>query len=236
MRVFITVDIEEDCPPFAKTCRGMEEGMPKLLGLLKETNIPATFFTTAEIADEYPDVINRVVASGHELGCHGSRHIRLDRATSEVVRQEITDAAGVLRRFYKVTSFRAPYLQFPRRHLKILADHGFRLDSSEAKHKNPFVRSYIRDGIVCVPVSTTSVVLRMPALIRNSILSCLSDPVVLFVHPWEYVNLQKERLRIDCKFRTGDIALDALRETIGFFKDRGAAFLRMEELGCRKSG
>ncbi|MBI2091739.1 MAG: polysaccharide deacetylase family protein [Deltaproteobacteria bacterium] len=236
MRVFITVDVEEDCPPFAKTCRGINEGMPKLLGLLKEANIPATFFATAEIAGKYPDAIDRLVASGHELGCHGNRHIRLDRADSEAVRHEIAEAAKTLRRFYKVTSFRAPYLQFPRRHLKILADNGFRLDSSEAKHKNPLVRPSLRDGIFCVPASTTSIVLRMPSLIRNSILSCLRDPVVLFVHPWEYVNLQKEHLRFDCKFRTGDIAFDVLRETICFFKDRGAVFLRMEELDCREFG
>ena len=49
----------------------------------------------------------------------------------------------------------------------------------------------------------------------------LSDPVVLFVHPWEFVDLTRERLRYDCRFRTGDVALRCLREVID--RSRGAA-------------
>ena len=60
--------------------------------------------------------------------------------------------------------------------------------------------------------------------------SPLRDPVVLFVHPWEFVDLTRERLRYDCRFRTGDFALRALREVIELFQRRGATFLPMREL------
>jgi hypothetical protein len=47
----------------------------------------------------------------------------------------------------------------------------------------------------------TSSVLRLPAFVRDPWLAALRDPVVLFVHPWEFVDLTRERLRYDCRFR-----------------------------------
>ena len=61
-------------------------------------------------------------------------------------------------------------------------------------------------------------------MIRNPWLGMLKSPVTLFVHPWEFVDLTSERLRYDCRFRTGAPALGALRSTIGFFRDKGANF------------
>jgi hypothetical protein len=54
--------------------------------------------------------------------------------------------------------------------------------------------------------------------------------VVLFVHPWEFVDLTKERVRLDCRFKTGAVALDCARSVIRFFKERSAEFVPMREL------
>jgi hypothetical protein len=78
----------------------------------------------------------------------------------------------------------------------------------------------------------TSSVLRLPAIVRDPWLARLSDPVVLFVHPWEFVDLTRERLRWDCRFRTGDVALRCLREVIASFRRRGARFLTIRELAA----
>ena len=75
----------------------------------------------------------------------------------------------------------------------------------------------------------TSSVLRLPAAIRDPWLLRLASPVVLFVHPWEFVDLTRERLRLDCRFRTGDPALRALREVVALFRRGGARFTRMHE-------
>jgi hypothetical protein len=79
----------------------------------------------------------------------------------------------------------------------------------------------------------TSSMLRLPRWIRDPWLLTLSSPVVLFVHPWEFVDLRRERLRLDCRFRTGDEALDDLRSAIALFAAHGARFVRMDELGAR---
>ena len=63
-------------------------------------------------------------------------------------------------------------------------------------------------------------------------LAALSDPVVLFVHPWEFVDLRRERLRVDCRFRTGDIALECVRTVLRDYRAQGAQFTRMAELAA----
>jgi hypothetical protein len=79
----------------------------------------------------------------------------------------------------------------------------------------------------------TSSVLRLPAFVRDPWLRSLADPVVLFVHPWEFVDLTREDLRYDCRFRTGDVALRCVREVIELFQRRGARFVTMRELEPR---
>ena len=70
-------------------------------------------------------------------------------------------------------------------------------------------------------------------MLRDAWLTSLSSPVVLFVHPWEFVDLTRERLRLDCRFRTGDPALRSVMEVLALLRARGAMFLRMTELGAR---
>jgi peptidoglycan-N-acetylglucosamine deacetylase len=81
-----------------------------------------------------------------------------------------------------------------------------------------------------IAASMTSSVLRLPRWVRDPWLLSLADPVVLFVHPWEFVDLTGERLRYDCRFRTGDTALRCLRDVIALFQSRGDTFLSMREL------
>ena len=65
--VAFTVDVEPDCPPFLRGFRGIEQGMPRLLDLLAARGIPATWFTTGDVATRYPGVVERIVSEGHEL-------------------------------------------------------------------------------------------------------------------------------------------------------------------------
>lgn len=229
MRVFLTVDVEQDCPPFRNTYRGITEGLPRLLKLLDDKGVAATFFTTGDVALRHPDSIREIVERGHELGCHGDTHARFDKMTGIAARIEISHATSILRRFYPVTSFRAPNLKLPAECLMHLQALGYKNDSSEARHKNPGIKCGSKGGIVRIPVSTTSLTLRLPRYIRNHILVRLKDPVVLFVHPWEYVDLRKERLRIDCRYKTGDKSLTALSQTIELYKSRGAGFYKIAE-------
>jgi peptidoglycan/xylan/chitin deacetylase (PgdA/CDA1 family) len=230
-RVCITVDFEPDCPPYlSSTFRGIEEGAPALRALFAELGIPATYFTTGEVAARFPDAVRALVDDGHELGCHGVSHTAFDTLDETSARREITESARLLRTFAPVTSFRAPYLRFPEPYVRLLEDAAFTLDSSLAKYKRSYHAPRIPTTLTRIPASMTSSVLRLPAFIRDPWLTSLADPIVLFVHPWEFVDLTHTDLRYDCRFRTGRVALRCLREVVTLFQRRGATFLTMREL------
>lgn len=230
--VAFTVDVEPDCPPYLTGFRGIEEGMPRLLDLLAQEEVPATFFTTGDVATRYSATVGRIVADGHELASHGMTHRAFDSLDMREARWEIEQSAAILRQTATVTSFRAPYLRFPSPYLAMLEDAGFRLDSSQAKYKLAYYRDRPLTTLTRIPASVTSSVLRLPHAIRAAYLSVLSNPIVLFVHPWEFVDLRRERLRIDCRFRTGDAAIECVRSVFREYRAQGARFTRMAELAA----
>ena len=180
------------------------------------------------------------MAHGHELACHGMTHRAFTSMSTDEARSEIEESAKILRRHAEVTSFRAPYLRFPERYMPLLAASGFEVDSSGAKYKRsegpgpraqgpgPADEAKVRR----VPASVTSSVLRLPKVVREIYLRALASPVVLFVHPWEFVDLTRERLRLDCRFRTGDIALECVRDVLQSFAKRGAHFTTLRKLSA----
>lgn len=227
--VFVTVDVEPDCPPFLSTWRGIDEGMPRLRRLLDEEHVRATMFVTGTVARRSPALVDQIVADGHELGCHGDTHRSFATLTHDEAEKEIRTSSDTLRAHADVVSFRAPYLQLPAGTLPILREAGYRLDSSQGRHKSLTARVAMVDGVLRVPASVTSSTLRWPAVLRNPLLARLTPPAVLFVHPWEFVDFRRSRLRFDCRFKTGEPALACLRDTIRFFRSRNATFARMRE-------
>lgn len=234
LQVSLGIDVEPDCPPYLATqYRGVLDGLPRLLDALDAEDVRTTCFCTGQVAERFPGQVSEIVRRGHELGSHGHTHRPFDTITIEDARDEIDRSASVLRGFgVPVTSFRAPNLRFPNACLGLLESAGFRVDSSQAKYKAAYYTAVAPTSLIRIPASTTSSVLRLPAWIRNPWLAALRSPVVLFVHPWEFVDLTRERLRLDCRFATGEPALRALREVIGLFRARGAVFLPMRDLAA----
>jgi peptidoglycan/xylan/chitin deacetylase (PgdA/CDA1 family) len=231
--VAITVDLEHDCPPYLTTYHGVTDGMPRVLDLLAAEKVPATFFCTGDVARRHPAIVRRLVDEGHELGCHGDTHARFGRMGRATAEREIRDAAATLRTFAEVTSFRAPNLDFPSSYVTLLAAHGFRVDSSQGRHKpgSFFVTPCVLDGVERVPATIAPSAVRLPAPIRNALFARMREPVVFFFHPWEFIDVTRWPIPLDCRYRTGQPALDSLRATIDWFRQRGANFRRMRELG-----
>jgi peptidoglycan-N-acetylglucosamine deacetylase len=229
-----TVDLEPDCPPFLQGFRGVEQGLPRLLDVLARQEIRATFFTTGDVARRYPGAVRSVVDAGHELACHGMTHMAFTEMTRDAAQKEIDESAAILRQFANVDSFRAPYLKFPDEYIDIVADAEFLVDSSQARYKRAYYTSKANRiaSLTRIPASLTSSALRIPKLLRELYLRLLDAPVVLFVHPWELVDLRREKLRYDCRFRTGDVALHCVEDVLRSMRARGARFQTMRELGA----
>jgi peptidoglycan-N-acetylglucosamine deacetylase len=222
--VHLSVDVECDCPPYLDTWRGVDEGIPRLLELFADEGVSATFFTTGEAAEKFPARIAALVAAGHELGSHGLSHRSFRDMSEAEAEHEIVASAAILRRFAPVTSFRAPYLSFPEAFVPLLPRSGFTVDASRAAYKRQEAPHAGADAPARLATSVTSSVLRLPHVVRNPWFSLLTSPVSLFVHPWEFVDFRRSSLRLDCRFRTGDAAIEALRSTIRWFAARDGEF------------
>jgi len=233
--VCVTVDAEPDCPPYLWGWRGMEDGAPALLDLFENEAIPATFFVTGETAQSYPAFVERLVADGHELGSHGMTHTAFSDLGPMEAEREIRETSLLLRTYAPVTSFRAPNLRFPDRYLPLLEADGYRVDSSRGKYKPAHWRPSGTTSLTRIPASVTSSWLRLPTWIRDPMLRRLKSPAVLFVHPWEFVDLSDAPIPWDCRAGTGPSALDSLRSAIHLFKAEGAVFVRISDAGGPRS-
>ena len=227
----MTVDLEPDCPPYLRGWTGVELGMPEVLDLFARNELLATVFATGEAAERYPDLIRRIVDTGHELGCHGHTHRSFATLGLGEAEREIARSAALLRTFAAVTSFRAPYLDFPERYIPLLEAHGFTIDASLGRYKPAhWFRTPAVSPVRRIPASTTSSVLRAPPVLRDLLFGLMRTPVVLFVHPWEFVDQSDAPIPWDCRVGTGAAALASLSNTIEFFARRGDRFVRMMDL------
>lgn len=67
---------------------------PQILDILKKHQVKATFFAVGENVKNYPDVVERIVREGHEIGNHTYTHDKIDVSeieTCERVIFELTD-------------------------------------------------------------------------------------------------------------------------------------------------
>src|SRR5262249_18444637 len=62
---------------------------PRLLEMLKQRNIKATFFCVGQCVAEYPEIAKRIVEEGHEIANHSWSHPQLSTMSESAVRDQI---------------------------------------------------------------------------------------------------------------------------------------------------
>ena len=82
---------------------------PRLLAILKQYQVKATFFVVGEQAERYPDLVRAEVAAGHSVGNHTYDHVSLIKIPANYVATEIKACGEVLE---KITG-RSPHLFRP---------------------------------------------------------------------------------------------------------------------------
>ena len=90
-------------------CR-VEQNIDRILALLSDTNVKATFFTLGWIAERYPELVRRVSQSGHELASHGFSHQRATEQGRDEFLADIRLAKAILEDISgnAVNGYRAP--------------------------------------------------------------------------------------------------------------------------------
>ncbi|WP_367874409.1 polysaccharide deacetylase family protein [Luteolibacter sp. Populi] len=84
---------------------------PRLLDMLRERNIKATFYVIGRNVDLYPNVLRRTVSEGHEIGNHTFTHPILSKLSDSTVREELTKCRDAVARAAGVQprTMRPPY-------------------------------------------------------------------------------------------------------------------------------
>lgn len=142
--------------PMSHQSYGPLVGVPRILALLKRHDITATFFIPGYSAHRYPEVVRAVAQAGHEIAHHSYFHentIGMDEKTEAAMidlgLRALHDVAGV-----RPEGYRAPMWEMNFHTPRLLAERGFRWDSSLMDSDYPYVLAV--DGaapLVEVPVS-----------------------------------------------------------------------------------
>ncbi len=87
---------------------------PRLLDVLKEHGVKATFFVIGKNAKSYPDIVARIVAEGHEIANHSWSHPNLSGMSDSAVLEQLKETNKVLKEATGVDArlFRPPYGAF----------------------------------------------------------------------------------------------------------------------------
>lgn len=106
--------------------------LPRIVSLLFERGLEATFFVPGHTALAYPELVRQLRDAGHEIGHHGWVHenvaeLDLDAERSNFVRalDALQDVAGV-----RPVGYRAPSGHFSRNTIDVLLEHGIEYESS----------------------------------------------------------------------------------------------------------
>jgi polysaccharide deacetylase family sporulation protein PdaB len=107
-----------------------EEKATEILDVLKEHEINnATFFLSASWAERHPDIVERIVKDGHEIGNHGYRYENYPQWEDDKIRKDIQRAHQTLFDLTNKTPklLRPPNGNFDKRVLKIAEAQKYKL-------------------------------------------------------------------------------------------------------------
>ena len=125
----------------------LKQGMPRLLDLYDKYGVKATFFYTGHIAKLYPNVVKMAHERGHEVGSHGLTH-EVDKAFDVLSPDEqlshLRQSKQILEDIIgeEVVSFRAPAARVDKNFPKVLAEAGFKVDSSVSPQRLDMMFSF----------------------------------------------------------------------------------------------
>lgn len=127
---------------------GMTHGLPRLLDMLDEFGIKATFFVPGRTAETYPEQIREVADRGHEIACHGYEYenfslLDLDEQEERISKavQAIEKASGV-----RPKGFRAPIGDLMLETLDLARKYGMNYSSDLFDDDRPYFMKVNEDG------------------------------------------------------------------------------------------
>jgi polysaccharide deacetylase family protein (PEP-CTERM system associated) len=163
-----SVDVEDPRLDLADGER-LPERVPELidayLDLLRRHEAKGSFFVVGEVARRHPEMVARIAAEGHELGCHSDTHVPLSRLGQARFRDDLLRNLDALRAAGadRVDGYRAPCFSMTAQTgwaYSTLSELGFTYSSSVLPARSPLYGNpsfgagpRLIDGVVELPVT-----------------------------------------------------------------------------------
>jgi peptidoglycan/xylan/chitin deacetylase (PgdA/CDA1 family) len=161
----LTFDVDAESPILAEGRRyadhamvmthqafGPRVGVPRLLALLAEYGLPATFFVPGLTAERYPATVAAILDAGHEVGHHSYSHRSAVTLTPDEERADFDRALAALDRVgVTPQGHRAAMWEASWRTPELVAEHGLVYDSSLMDADTPYVLETDQGEIVELP-------------------------------------------------------------------------------------
>ncbi|NMP24067.1 polysaccharide deacetylase family protein [Sulfobacillus harzensis] len=102
---------------------------PKVLQVLKDNHVKATFFVIGQHATQRPEVLKQEIDSHMEIGSHGFQHLTLRNQSADAVKQEVQQNEALLTSLgvKKPTLYRLPGGSSDSVALKVLGQMGYKV-------------------------------------------------------------------------------------------------------------
>jgi peptidoglycan/xylan/chitin deacetylase (PgdA/CDA1 family) len=167
IQAVLSFDVDAESPVLADSVRhardlgamsqqayGPREGVLRILGLLAEYSLPATFFVPGWTADRWPHAVEQILAAGHEVGHHSYAHISpIDQDEDEERRDFERALAALEKHGVRPEGFRCPSWEPTIRTPALVAEHGLAYDSSLFDSSRPYVLETEAGDVVELPVA-----------------------------------------------------------------------------------
>lgn len=130
-------------------------GVPRLLRMLAEREVRATFFAPAYTAERHPTTIEQITAAGHEIAYHGYLHESLVGKSLEEETEILDRSIEVLEGRFGVrpVGYRAPFWEMNWHTPRLLVERGFCYDSSLMNADHPYPIATAAGGLIELPIN-----------------------------------------------------------------------------------
>lgn len=163
----LTFDVDGESPLLAEDARyaenamlmshqafGPEVGVSRILRLLAEYEVPATFFVPGATAERHPRTVEAILAAGHEIGHHSYHHRPYVEMSEAEEREDFERALETLARLgAHVTGHRTPLSSASLRTSGLVASHGLSYESTLMDDDRPYMLDTGNGDIVELPPS-----------------------------------------------------------------------------------
>ena len=124
-------------------------GAGRILDLLARHHIRATWFIPGVVIGTYPEVCERIVAAGHEIGHHGWTHVPPADLSREKEAEGLERGNVAIERLSgrKARGYRSPSWDLSAHTVELLLEHGFDYDSSMMGHDYLPYRARVGDVV-----------------------------------------------------------------------------------------